>query len=103
MLALGSVAGCLYAGRIGYQLFIEHRFNVDVIDRIFYALIPLLGYLLLGGAGMLLFLQRGSPLEIVAAAIMVLLLAGIRNAWDMTIWIVIRTPGDQARVEKAEE
>jgi hypothetical protein len=29
---------------------------------------------------------------VLAAALITLLLAGIRNAWDMTIWIVIRTP-----------
>jgi hypothetical protein len=36
-------------------------------------------------------------LELLAAALITLLLAGIRNAWDMTIWIVIRTPVPDAR------
>jgi len=31
-------------------------------------------------------------LDCLAAALMTLLLAGIRNAWDMTMWIVIKAP-----------
>jgi hypothetical protein len=29
----------------------------------------------------------------IAAALLILLLAGLRNAWDMMLWIVIRLPG----------
>jgi hypothetical protein len=35
---------------------------------------------------------RGLRLEVAAAALGVLLLAAIRNAWDMTVWFALRTP-----------
>jgi hypothetical protein len=29
---------------------------------------------------------------VVAAAFMILLTTGLRNAWDMTVWMMLRTP-----------
>jgi len=59
---------------------------------LFYALIPVLGYLLLLLAALVLFRQSPAGLDLLAAAQITLLLAGIRNAWDMMLWIVIRAP-----------
>jgi hypothetical protein len=74
------------------QLFIRRSFDVDVVDRMFYALIPVLGYLLVLLCAVLLVMQSALSLDVLAAGLITLLLAGIRNAWDMTMWIVIRTP-----------
>jgi hypothetical protein len=51
-----------------------------------------LGYLLLLLAALVLFRQSPAGLDLLAAAQITLLLAGIRNAWDMMLWIVIRAP-----------
>jgi hypothetical protein len=64
----------------------------DIVDRLFYAAIPLLGYVLLLLAAFFLLRQSDAGLEVLAAAQITLLLAGIRNAWDMMMWIVIRVP-----------
>jgi len=48
----------------------------------------------LGSALLLLERSRWS-LEGLAAALVTLLLAALRNAWDMTLWIVIRVPVTQ--------
>jgi hypothetical protein len=98
LLALGGVAGVIYSARLWVHLFIHHTFVVDVIDRLFYALIPIVGYLLVVGSAVLLFERSQWGLEALALALLTLLLAGIRNAWDMTMWIVIRVP--VAPVEK---
>jgi len=90
--ALGSVTGLIYSARIWVQLFVRRSFDVDVVDRLFYALIPLAGDLLALASAVVLFMQYPWSLELLAAALITLLLSGIRNAWDMTIWIVIRTP-----------
>jgi len=37
-------------------------------------------------------MQSEAGLDVLAAALITLLAAGIRKAWDMTLWIVIRTP-----------
>jgi hypothetical protein len=92
LLALGGVAGCVYSGRIAMQLFVGRRFTVDLVDRLFYALLPVAGYLLVLAAGGLLFVRPTTALMALAVGQIVLVLAGIRNAWDMTVWIVIRSP-----------
>ena len=92
LLAAGGLAGMIYAGRVWFQMFVRRRFQVDAIDRMFYATVPLLGYLLVVAAGILLLLGTGWSAEVTAAALVVLLFAGIRNAWDMTTWIMMRTP-----------
>jgi hypothetical protein len=92
ILAIGA-AGLVYTGRLWMHLFIQHRFKIDVVDRMFYALLPVLGHLLvLAAALLLLVMQSETGLDVLAAALITLLAAGIRNAWDMTLWIVIRTP-----------
>ena len=92
LLAGGGVAGLVYAGRVWFQMFVRRRFQVDAIDRMFYATVPLLGYLLVLAAGILLLLGKGWSAEVTAAALVVLMFAAIRNAWDMTTWIMMRTP-----------
>jgi hypothetical protein len=92
LLLAGGAAGIVHSARVWVQLFVRRRFDVDVVDRMFYALIPLLGYLLVLLSAFLLLVQSASSLDVLAAALITLLFAGIRNAWDMTIWIVIRTP-----------
>jgi hypothetical protein len=87
-----GLAGLIFAARVWIQLLIRRRFQVDVIDRMFYALIPCVGHLLVVIAGVALVLDPALGLDCLAAAALILLFAGIRNAWDMTIWIVIKIP-----------
>jgi hypothetical protein len=92
LLALVGVAGGVYSANLWMQLFVRRRFDVDIVDRLFYAALPSLGYLLLLLAAFFLLRQSEAGLDLLAAAQITLLLAGIRNAWDMMIWIVIRVP-----------
>jgi hypothetical protein len=92
LLTAGGIAGLVYAGRVWVQMVIRRSFKVDMVDRLFYATIPLLGYLLVFASGVLLLLRKSWSSEVTAAALVVLLFAGIRNAWDMTTWIMMRTP-----------
>ena len=92
LLAAGGVAGLVYAGRVWVQMYPRRRFHVDAVDRFFYATRPLLGYLLVLVSGILLLLRLPWSAEVTAATLAVLLFAGIRNAWDMTTWIMMRTP-----------
>ena len=92
LLATGGLAGVIYCGSILADIIIRHRFNVDLSDRLFYALLPLLGYLLALISAVLLFMQSAVSANLIAAALLTLLFAGLRNAWDMMVWIVIRAP-----------
>lgn len=93
LLALGGIAGTIYSGRVIVELVIRRRFNVDLTDRAFYALIPLAGYLLALVAAGLVFAHSETGAYAMAVAVMLLLTAGLRNAWDMMLWIMIKVPG----------
>jgi len=93
LLTAGGIAGLIYATPVWVQVFVRRSFTVDLVDRMFYAMIPVAGYLLVLASGLLLLLRIAWSSEVTAAALVVLLFAGIRNAWDMTTWIMIQTPG----------
>ncbi len=93
LLSVGGLAGLVYSGRVLFQLIIRHRFHVDVVDRMYYAVIPMVGYLLALAAAVLAFLHVADSAYVMAAALLTLLLAGLRNAWDMMLWIMIKVPG----------
>ena len=92
LLGAGGAVGLLYSGRILFALLIRHKFEVDLSDRLFYVLIPVLGYVVVVVAAVMLLLRSSASPSVLAAAMLVLLLAGIRNAWDMTIWVMLKTP-----------
>jgi hypothetical protein len=92
LLAVVALASAIYSANLWIQLFIHRRFNIDIVDRLFYAAIPLMGDLLLLLAAFFLLRQSETGLDLLAAGQITLLLAGIRNAWDMMIWIVVRVP-----------
>ena len=93
LLAAGGLAGVAYGGRVLMQLIVRHRFNVDLVDRMYYALIPMVAYLLALSAAILGFLHIAASAYVMAAALLVLMVAGLRNAWDMMLWIMIKVPG----------
>jgi len=66
--------------------------TIDLADRIWYVLTPVASYLLMVAAAILLVQGPGGALEVLAGALVLLLLLGIRNAWDMTVWITLHSP-----------
>ena len=74
--------------------------TIDAIDRLWYAQLPMPAYLLVAVAGVALWDKSMTGLDLLAATQILLLLIGIRNAWDMTVWIIDRrqapNPPDQA-------
>jgi hypothetical protein len=97
LLSVLGLAGLGYSARVWTQLIVRHKFSVDAIDRLFYAVIPGIGQLLVFLSGVMLLTLPAAGLDCLAIAILLLLLAGIRNAWDMTMWIVIRAPVAEPR------
>ena len=101
LLSVVGFVGFVYSAKIWTQLLVRRRFSVDVVDRLFYALVPGIGHLLVLVSGGLLFTKTASGLDCLAAALIILLLAGIRNGWDMTMWIVIKAPVSGVNSDKA--
>ena len=64
---------------------------IDWEDRLWYAAIPAIGYVFILFAGGGFFRRAEFGCQMLAVGLCLLLLAGIRNAWDMTLWTVMRT------------
>ena len=90
LLALEGALGLAYTGRLQLQ-FRRRGFTVDLEDRSWYLFAPLLGYFLILLAGVLVAEHLAIALPVLAFSMVLLLLLGIRNAWDMTVWVVIRS------------
>jgi hypothetical protein len=66
---------------------------VDLSDRLFYVLLPLFGYMLALASAVLLLMQSTVGPNLIAPAVLILIaFCRHRNAWDMMVWIVIKTP-----------
>lgn len=82
---LGGVAG------LGYSVFIAlrvRRSKLDLEDRLWYAVVPVVGYLVMLAAAIRMLRQEPWALESLAIAFAILLVTGIRNAWDLTLFFV---------------
>ena len=64
--------------------------NIDLEDRIWYALAPAFGYLCETITGAALAARVMLAIEALAATIGFLLIVGIHNAWDITVWVMTR-------------
>jgi hypothetical protein len=87
----GRLAGLIYSGRIWVRIFSRFGSGIDLPDRPFYALIPILGYLAATISSVALLMEAPWAPDLMAVALIALIVAGIRNAWDMTVGIVMRS------------
>ena len=77
--------------RTGYR-----RRRLDRSDLIWYSLLPSIGYILYGYAGIGLLraaargTTQGGALDVLALVSILLLVVGVRNAWDMIVFLVLR-------------
>jgi hypothetical protein len=95
---LGGIVGCIGLAGLVFSIREVLRFNQHPgtvrSDWFWYAIFPLIGYaLLLASAATALRGLRVS-VDLLAGALAFLLTAGIRNAWDMIVFLVTmpRTP-----------
>ena len=64
--------------------------SIDLEDRVWYAVLPVGGFLIETGAGVMLALRVELGCAVLAGAMGVLLVIGIHNAWDITVWSITR-------------
>jgi hypothetical protein len=85
--------GVVYAGFV-WRGMKRHGFHstLDLEDRVWYAAMPALGHAITASAGITLLFRNATGCALLALAMGVLLLVGIRNAWDITVWAVIKSP-----------
>jgi hypothetical protein len=61
--------------------------NLDRMDWFWYAGLPFSSYVLLAAAGVGVLQRFEAALYVVAVSMLLLLINGIRNAWDLVIWL----------------
>jgi hypothetical protein len=92
---LGALIGALglfgvaYSGLV-WRRMVRHGISamLDRVDRIWYAPLPAIAYVILAGAAIALFMQSITGLSLLACGMGLLLIVGIRNAWDITTWSI---------------
>ena len=107
--ALLVLAGLISAGRAFITLpFIWEQYTrhvVDMHDWAWYFVAPVLSYLMYAGTGVGLLRGVGGVLDVLAWASILLLVAGIRNTWDMVLWFMMskqEQPGGAQDVARAD-
>jgi hypothetical protein len=64
--------------------------TIDVIDRLWYTFFPIVAYLVVLSGGFRLWTRHADGLNELAVGLVFLLVIGLRNAWDMMVWIIDR-------------
>ncbi len=85
---LGGLAGLLYSARTALRVV----GNIVVfVDRLWYGIIPTIGYAVISAAALLMGFRAQSGLETLAVGLVLLLVASIRNSWDLIVFYAQRT------------
>ena len=91
LLLFGGLAGLVYLFGIG----VHGRWRASKLERddwIWYVLLPYASYAMVLGAGICLWLHRSLGLDAVCVAVLLQIVAGIRNAWDLILFMVQQQP-----------
>jgi hypothetical protein len=64
--------------------------RIDWDDHIWYAVMPVIGYLCETAAGVTLMARWPLACDALAASLGLLLIIGLHNAWDITLWSITR-------------
>ncbi len=89
LLGLGGLAGAIYSLAVAGRIW---AMNLDRDDRAFYTILPVLSYAAMAIAAVTARWATDRALEILAVSLVALLIIGMRNAWDMTSFMVTRDP-----------
>ncbi len=90
ILGMGGLAGLAYVlltARRMQQQMREHDTALGHSDWLWYGLLPGISYLAILGAGLGFQFQSQNSFDMLAAGLIVLLVLGVRNTWDLMLWI----------------
>ena len=87
---LGGLGGFLYSARTALRVVGN---VVMFVDRLWYGIIPTIGYAVILAAALLMGLHARSGLETLAVGLVLLVVASIRNSWDLIVFYAQRSDG----------
>jgi hypothetical protein len=86
-----GVAGIVFLGYAGRNTFhIGQRRALEWSDHLWYSVCPLIAYLLMVVAAILMLEAAPGAVETLALALALLVISGIRNAWDLILFFLER-------------
>jgi hypothetical protein len=91
LLGAGGFIGAVYSVVVSARIW---HMKLDRDDRVFYTVLPVLAYTAMAIAAPLAHRAGTGALEILAVSLVTLLIIGMRNAWDMTSFMVTREKSD---------
>jgi hypothetical protein len=91
LIGADGLFGVVYAGVV-WRRMVHHGISatIDLEDRIYYAALPAVGYTIMVAAGVAFIMRMELGCDVLAAAMGLLTLVGIRNAWDITAFTAVR-------------
>ncbi|MGH6889432.1 MAG: hypothetical protein ACREHF_09570 [Rhizomicrobium sp.] len=87
LLGSGGLAGVAYGIVVATRIW---AMRLDTADRAGYAIIPISAYAAIAAAAFLGLSAAALALDILAVALVAILVVGIRNTWDMATFILLR-------------
>ena len=93
-LGLGGIglAGLAYSGWVAND--VAHRRSLEWVDHFWYAALPFAGYAALVASAAMALTATERDIEVLAIAVVLLIIGGIRNAWDMIVFLIIQDRGN---------
>ena len=107
--SVSLLLGLLGLGMLSYLMIIMRRmrqmpnYQSTLEDWLWYMVFPLLANVLLMVAAFVLPKNPSPALYIISAAMMLLLLVGIRNAWDMVTFLAVERAHSENKSESRDE
>ena len=89
LLGAGGVAGMIYDTVVAVRI---AKMPLDLSDHVFYRIAPIAAYALLAAAAAMACRPGWPVFETLAVALVALLIVGMRNAWDMASFMIMRKP-----------
>jgi hypothetical protein len=101
LLCMGAALSLLYLWSVkGPQRWRENR--LSVLDWIWYIALPYLAYALALAAGIGVLRDDPRAIPAIAVTMLFMLVIGIRNAWDLAVWIPLQERNRNRRTVGAE-
>jgi len=99
--ALCGAMGFVYSVVVLRRTMRQKEYKPVLEDWIWHAALPMLAYLAMVHAGIMLGRNAADTLYIVAAATLLLVFVGIHNAWDTVMYLAVYGMGGPQRAESA--
>ena len=90
LFGVGGTVGIVYSAARAVRI---RQRKLELVDHFWYAAVPTIAYAIMIAAAVIALTFASNALEVLALSIALLLVAGIRNAWDLLLFIVAQTRG----------